>query len=162
MLALGPGFSCCGAALDEKKTVDSAFLKNLSDRDIGMLFAFTPQAHQVKLERLFPQNVPAGKPLPGLAVNSDDDDDFFLPETSTVQVGLVGSSSFEGGGGSSDGELFLDLDGSDDELPLETATGKKKKKKKKKRKKKTTVNMKVGGTLGSGNRRQHCGRIIRT
>jgi ankyrin repeat protein len=144
VLALGPDFSFYGTALDEKKTVDSVFLQNLSDRDIGMLFAFTPQAHQLKLERLFPQNnnaskdVPVEKPLPGLAVNSDDDDDFFLPETSSVQVAQVGSSSFEGGGGSSDDDdLFLDLNGSYDELPSLTAATKKKKKKKKTRKKKT-------------------------
>ena len=83
VMALGPDFVLYSAALGEKKTVDSVFLQNLSDRDIGVLFAFIPQAHQVKLERLFPQNVNASKDvpveqqLPGLAVNSDDDDDFF-------------------------------------------------------------------------------------
>jgi hypothetical protein len=59
VLALGPEFSFYGKALGEQKTVDSVFLQSLSDRDIGILFAFVPQAHQVKLESLFPQNAKA-------------------------------------------------------------------------------------------------------
>jgi hypothetical protein len=146
VLALGPDFSSYGKALGEKKTVDSVFLQSLSDRNIGILFAFVPQAHQAKLESLFPQNIsaspeaPVKKPLPGLAVNSDDDEDFFLPEKSSVQVAQVGHSIFEGSGGSSDGDdLFLDLDGSGGELPLTTATKEKTKKRKKSRKKKTAT-----------------------
>ena len=73
VLALGPDFSFYGKALGEQKTVDSVFLQSLSDRDIDILFAFVPQAHQAKLESLFPQNInalpeaPVRKPLPGLA-----------------------------------------------------------------------------------------------
>jgi hypothetical protein len=78
------------------------------------------------------------KAAPTLAVNSDDEDDFFLPETTPVQVTQGrGRSSFEDGGGSNGGDdLFLDLDKSDDELPT---TRTKKRKKKQKRKKKTAT-----------------------
>lgn len=146
VLALGPEFSRYGAALDEKKTVDSTFLQNLTDQEIEILFAFIPQAHQVRLESLFPQNtnaalqdLPVEKPLPTLAYNSDDYDDT-LPDKTFVEVLQVGSSSNveDGGSGSGDGDLFLDLDKSDDELPT-TAAKKRKKKNKRKKKKTATV-----------------------
>jgi ankyrin repeat protein len=88
----------------------------------------------VKLESLLPQNT---KALPPLAHNSDDDDGK-LPGEAIVKVSQVGRScSFEDGGGNSgDGDLFLDLDKSDDDLPTTAA---KKRKKKNKRKKKITA-----------------------
>jgi hypothetical protein len=55
VLALGPEFLRYGAALGGKKTVDSTFLQNLADHEIEMLFAFIPQAHQVKLETFCPK-----------------------------------------------------------------------------------------------------------
>jgi ankyrin repeat protein len=124
VLDLGPDYSLYGAALNEKKTVDSPFLQNLTDREASMMFAFIPQAHQVKLERLFPQNAnttndaPVEKAAETLAWNSDDEDEF-PPETNSVQFGI--SHDFEDcGDGSWGDELFLDLDKSDDELLLPT------------------------------------------
>jgi hypothetical protein len=152
VFALGPEFSVYGTALHEKDMIDSTFLKNLTDREIEILFAFIPQAHQVRLESLLPQNanhpsqdvpvektasqnVPVGKPLPTLAYNSDDYDDTLH----FVEVSQVGSSSNveDGGDGSGDNDLFLDLDKSDDELP--TTAAKKRKKKNKRKKKKTAT-----------------------
>jgi hypothetical protein len=142
VLDLGPDFSVYGEALGEKMTVDSAFLQNLSGRDVEMLFAFTPRAHQVLLELLLPQNASALQPVemalpPGLAFNSDDECE--LPqEEIAAQVVQVGSSSFENGGGHNDSDdLFLDLDASDDDFAVAAAV--KKKTKKKRRKKKTAT-----------------------
>jgi ankyrin repeat protein len=157
VLALGPEFTLYATALSEKKTVDSAFFQNLADQEIGILFAFIPQAHQAKLESLFSVKTNA---LPSLAWNSADDDEI-LPVSTPVRDALVGSSSnFEGGGGSggvqnaeershagqfgsssldggSDVELFLDLGGSsDDQVPSPETTKKKKKRTRKRTKKK--------------------------
>jgi hypothetical protein len=67
VFSLGPDCSFYGEALDDKMTVDSAFLQNSSDWDVEILFAFAPRAHQVQLESLLPQNSnasqPAEKPL---------------------------------------------------------------------------------------------------
>ena len=96
VFALGPEFSAYGTALHEKNMIDSTFLTNLTEREIEILFAFIPQAHQVRLESLLPQNahhpsqdvpvektasqyVPVEKPLPTLAYNSGDYDDDTLP-----------------------------------------------------------------------------------
>jgi hypothetical protein len=64
VLALGPDVSFYGAALGEKKTADSAFLRHLSDREIDNLFTFVPQAYQVTLERLSPQNATVSQNVP--------------------------------------------------------------------------------------------------
>jgi hypothetical protein len=83
-LALGPDFVLHGVALGEKKTVDSAFLLILTDREICILFAFTPKVHQAQLESLLPQrsnaplDVHVENALPSLALNSDVDCDVLL------------------------------------------------------------------------------------
>jgi hypothetical protein len=60
VISLGPDFFLYGAALGETNLADSAFLHNLTDQEAGILFAFMPQAHQIKLESLFSQNTNAG------------------------------------------------------------------------------------------------------
>jgi ankyrin repeat protein len=148
VLALGPEFKLYSAALDETQTVDSVFLHNLTEREIGILFTFIPQAHQMKLESLWSQNLKPSEIVhvdiakPGLELNSDDDDEF-VPGIASLQLPQGGSSEREFGGNNSGDDLFLDLDGSDDEHPLSTAAGKKKKKKKNKKKKKANISSPV-------------------
>jgi ankyrin repeat protein len=142
--ALGPEYLLYSTALDEKKTFDSAFLHNLTEREMGILFAFVPQTHQMKLEVLWSQdfnaleNAPVERAVTTLELNSHGADEI-VPDVASPQAAQGGDrSKVEVDGSSSSDELFLDLDGSseDDEIPLPNAAGKKKKKRKNRKKKK--------------------------
>jgi hypothetical protein len=59
-MALGPVFEGYGSTLNEKQTLDSAFLQGLTPRENDILFALVPHGHQAKLEILF-SRMTAGK-----------------------------------------------------------------------------------------------------
>jgi hypothetical protein len=53
VLALGPEFQSYAFALQERGTVDSAFLQALGKAEQALLYMLIPKAHQTKLDELF-------------------------------------------------------------------------------------------------------------